>query len=162
MKKGASTGSKRLVFQNSLGPGLLHHHFLRGFLRRFLRFLCHGWLPPQVCRSSAECFTACSPALVTPVYGRACPVSRRFRDSRVFFGLFLRSAGERSAVVAVARQNRQSFPPHAHFDGVVIDLFVAPRIVNQGVLIARFFGDARVELGKRVGLRSVESAPPVS
>src|ERR1700680_3690056 len=54
--------------------------------------------------------------------------------------------GRGAGVVAFAGIDGQAFTLHAHFDGVIVERAIRSGWgIGQGVLIARFFGDARIE-----------------
>src|ERR1700676_3986662 len=54
--------------------------------------------------------------------------------------------GRGAGVVAFASIDGEAFTLHAHFDGVIIERAIRSGwVIGQGVLIARFFSDARIE-----------------
>ena len=81
------------------------------------------------------------------------PSKRRPQAARRNRGL-LRGPGDRGrglsrsgyGVVAFAGANVEPLAADANFDGVIIlGTIVATRIVAEGVLVARLFGDARIK-----------------
>src|ERR1700693_174704 len=51
-----------------------------------------------------------------------------------------------SGVVAFASVDSEAFALHAHFDGVIVEGAIrSGRGIGQGVLVASFFGDARIQ-----------------